>query len=264
MKKPEAYIIIFALLLMLSVANISASISLYRWTSKLRVLPVGTNSNSASVPSDAVVNDIKVLLAQNALRRNSYQLIADKNLFSAQRTAWQPPVVEKIETGEVVSLARRTDVILYGTFTVGEKMGALLGFSSLKPDQRKKTMFPGDTVSSEAGRKSKSYTLVKVKPSSVVIKDQKGIVFNINLYDGKKTNQKIATAKTSISVTNESPEKKSSAVVVGSSRSAEAATTVKARKAAVQRQQEVKSGELKKVNTPFGPAYIKGTATKGK
>lgn len=265
MKKPETYIIIFALFALLAVVNLLVSAQLYQRTSGAVVRSGGTNGHSESTRPETAVSDIKTLLAQSSLRRNSYQLIADKNLFSSQRTAWQALVVEKTETGEVVvSQARRTDVVLYGTFMLGEKMGALLEFTSLKPSQRKKTMFAGDKVSSETGRKSKSYTLIKVEPASVVIKDHKGIVFHIDLHDGKKRNQKVASTKASISVTSESSVKEPSAVVVGSSHSAEAATVVKARKAAVQMQQKVDSGELQKVNTPFGPAYIKGTATKGK
>ena len=258
MKKPEPYIIIFALCSLLIIVNLLASIRIYQRISKPVAVAVGASRHSESVSPDGVVNDMKTLLAQNELRRNSYQLIAEKNLFSAQRTAWQPPVVEDPETEVVVSQARRTDVVLYGTFVVGDKMGALLEFTSLKSDQRKKTLFPGDKVSSASGSRNRSYVLLKVEPSSVMIKDNKGIVFNVDLYNAKKRQSKVTTSKTSISITkDESVKESSSAAIVGSKHSTEAEKVVKARQSAVARQKKVESGELRKVATPFGTTYIK-------
>ncbi|RLF03062.1 MAG: hypothetical protein DRJ64_08660 [Thermoprotei archaeon] len=259
MKKPEPYIIIVVLFLLLAAINLLASARLYQQISRPITIAAGTKKHSAPLKPETVASDIKTLLLQNELRRNSYQLIADKNLFSAQRKAWQPPVVEKVEPGkEVVSQARRSDVVLYGTFTVGNKMGALLEFTSFKKGQRKKTLFSGDQVSSTKGasRKEKKYTLLKVNPSSVTVKDRNGIVFNVNLYDDKKPQPEVVKTKTSISVAGDKSNQKSS-VVVGSSRSVEAAKVVKARTSAAATKKKLESGELIKIETPFGSAFIK-------
>lgn len=266
MKKPETYIVVFTLFALLAVVNLLLSFGIYQRTRDSVVTDVRGNSNqSESTRSDIAVSDLKTLLGQSPLRRNSYQLIGDKNLFSPERTAWQSPVVDKAEAGDVVvSPVSRSDVALYGIFKLGEKKGALLEFTSLKKDQRKKTMFPGDTVSSPGDRKKRSYTLLSVKPASVVIKDQNGVVFNVDLYKDKKVRHKAVETKTSISVNSDDTAPKSSAVVVGSSRSVEAGAVVNARKAAVQLQRQVAAGELKKISTPFGTAYVKDTAAKAK
>jgi len=257
-KKPEPYIIIVVLFSLLAVINLLVSIQLYQKISQPIAISAGTKKHSEPLKPETVASDIKTLLLQDDLRRSSYQIIADKNLFSAQRVAWKPLVADKQAKEETVSQARRTDVVLYGTFTVGKKMGALLEFTSFKKGQRKKTLFPGDQVSSTKGtsRKGKKYTLLKVEPFSVTVKDHNGIVFNVNLYDDKKHQQEVVKAKTSISVTgNKSSE--SSSVVAGSSRSVEAAKVVKARTSAAATKKKLESGELRKIETPFGPAFIK-------
>jgi len=257
-KKPEPYVIIVVLFSLLAVINLLAAVRLYQQISQPITIFAGTNKHSAPLKPETVANDIKTLLLQDELRRSSYQLIADKNLFSAQRVAWKPPVVDKEKNEEVVSQARRSDVVLYGTFTVGNKMGALLEFTSFKKGQRKKTLFSGDQVSTANGasRKEKKYTLLKVKPSSVTVRDYNGIVFNVGLYDDKKHQQEVVKAKTSISVTsNKSGE--NSSVVAGSSRSVEAAKVVKARTSAVATKKKMESGELREIKTPFGSAFIK-------
>lgn len=266
MKKPETYIVISTIFTLLAAVNLLLSFGIYQRTSGLVAPIAGANSTrSESARSDIAVGDLKTLLDQSSLRRNSYQLIGEKNLFSPERTEWQTPAVEKAETGDVVvSRISRSDVALYGIFKLGEKKGALLEFTSLKKDQRKKTMFPGDTVSSLGYRNGRSYTLLSVNPASVVIKDQNGVVFNVDLYKDKKVRQKAVKTKTSISVNSDDTAQVSSAVVVGSSRSVEAGAVVNARKAAVQLQQQVEAGELKKISTPFGTAYVKGTAAKAK
>ena len=263
MKKPELYIIIIVLFSLLAVINVLASLRIYKRTSQPVVVSAGTTKHAAPQSPETVVSDIKTLLSQNELRRNSYQLIADKNLFSPQRKAWQPPVEEQVEPRkEVVSKSRRTDVVLYGTFTVGNKIGALLEFVNFKKGQRKKTLFPGDQVSSVDGaKKGRTYTLLKVEPSFVTVKDNKGVIFAVDLYDEKKPQQKVVKTKTTISVTGDSSNK-STSVVAGASRSVEAAKVVKARTAAAAQKKKLKTGELRKVQTPFGTTYIKSNKAK--
>lgn len=261
MKKPETYIVVFTLFVLLAVVNLLLSLGIYQRTRDSVVTDAGGNSNqSESTRSDIAVSDLKGLLNQSPLRRNSYQLIADKNLFSPRRTAWQPPVVEKAVSGDVaVTAARRKDVVLCGIFKLGQKKGALLEFPNLNSKWRKRTMYAGDTAVSELERRQKTYTLMKIEEDSVTVRDYKGVVFNVSLYDGKKAKrQAVPAAKSSVTVDSASAPKVSSSVVVaGSEAAAKAKKVAKQGELAARLKRKVEKGQLKKISTPFGTAYLK-------
>jgi len=258
-KKPEAYIIVFSLLLILAIANLFAAFRIYQRTSQLSVLPAGTKSRSVSAQPDTIVADMRTLLDKNSVRRDTYQLIAEKNLLSRQRKAWQPPVAKETKQEEVVSQAKRTDVILFGTFTLGTKKGALLEFKKFTSGQRKKTVFVGETVAPPEGSKSQvqSYTLVEVGSSSVMIKDQRGVAFHLDLYEGKQRSGAVSAARKEISVAGVSTKKQESVVVVGGSGSTDVQESVAKKQPTASLQQQLDSGSVRKITTPFGTAYVK-------
>ena len=209
-----------------------------------------------------LVKDLNALLDQPALRRTVYEGIENRNLFSQDRTAWKPPVEESGELEETFSEARRTDVVLYGTFVSQGRLGALVEFPHLEEKLQHQRMFDGDTVVSTA-KKNKSYTIVRVKEDSIIVKDQSAVVFRIELYENKKKNRRsAAVAKTSITVEKGDGKDVGSAVVAGKSRAEAAAEVVHQRQAQARQDEMVKSGELRKVNTPFGTAYVKSPAEK--
>lgn len=264
MKRLETHIIVVALVFLLGVINLAMAVGYFHRAAKVYQPSDAEEVAGGAEQGYLSIEDIRTLLTQNPLRANAYQLIADRNLFSSQRVAWKAPVEEVLPEGEeTISEAIRTDVVLYGTFTLQERMGALLEFTAFPPDQRKATLFPGDRVSSEKDRKGRSYLLQEVTSNYVVLKDQNNIVFKIELYSAKnktasstppelKKTIAVEGGTESIPAASGSP----SSVIAGKSRAAEAAETIEKRRAEA-RQQQVEEGDLRKVSTPFGTVHMK-------
>lgn len=226
MKKPKANTLFMGLIVVLTGVNLFVAMDIYRGNSEPEVLPCLSGAECAAPSSGVNVNDIRTLLTQNLPRRATYQIIATKNLFSAKRAAWHAPVAETVRSRTVSAQARRTNVVLFGTFSREGKMGAMLEFSNLKPGQNRKTLYPGETITLNAGRKKASYTLVSVDQTSVAIKDQSGAVYRLDLYDDKKVKKARPVAKTTIEVARGRSTAETSSVVAGSVRATEDADVV--------------------------------------
>ena len=259
MKKPDTQTVILLVLFLLAAGNVVAAFGVYERASLIKDLRPGKGNEAQPLDSNRIAKDMKTLLDPPVVRKTSYAVIADKNLFSSKRAAWRPEAPEPEAPEEVFSEARRTDVVLAGIFKIGGRTGAMLEFPNLKIGSGTSILFPGESVSADSGKKGKSYTLVKIAASSATIKDQSGIVFNVPLYDASKKNRSkgaAPVAKTSISVETDEAKDTPTSVVAGPSYSAEAEKVVKDRQAA-KLEQKVESGDLVKVKTPFGSAYIK-------
>jgi hypothetical protein len=233
---------------------------------------VSTVSDGTAVP--AVIKELNSKLAKPEVGAGRYAVTADKNLFAADRKAWQPPAPPKPEAesnGEEalvpdkVAPARR-DVVLYGTYLAGSVKKAMLHFKRFRKGRM--LVAEGEEVKDdEAGgsgrRKSPVYTVLKVEAKNVTLKDERGAEFAVGLYDNKQrrpakpANKKNIQVEAAVTVAPSSKRGKSANSVkketaaVSSSLSAKQIRklTVKEKDALVER------GELKKHETPFGSVY---------
>ena len=233
----------------------------------------------AGTAVQATIKELRSKLNKPKVGAGRYAVTADKNLFAADRKAWQPPApppeatVKKDEAPvPAAAPAVRRDVILYGTYLSGKVKKAMLHFKRFRKgrilvaegEQAK------DEKSSGSGRrKSPVYTVLKVEAKKVTLKDQKGAEFEVGLYDNKqrrpvrtdnKRNIKVDTAAAPSSVRKPArparPAKHAKAAP--KERAAEPAYLSAAHIRKLSSEEKaglVASGELKKLSTPFGPVY---------
>lgn len=260
MKKPETHVVAIAIVLFFSVVNIVKSYTLYTSAATSQQSDGVESSLDSTGPQSESGEAVSSLFVQDSLDPATYQPIGTNNLFAKDRTAWQAPLEEQSEAEQPVEVLRK-DVVLYGTFRMGDKKGAVLEFPTMKTDQRKKTVIVGDPITFGSDSGKSDYTLISVGASSVELRGPSGKQFTVELYGKKnKKNNTSPVAKKTISVdsSNVSSATKAAITTVGkSSFAAEADKIAKTRELNAQKQKKIESGELRKVSTPFGTAYVK-------
>lgn len=230
------------------------------------------SSNDAAVQT--TIKELASKLGKPKVKVSRYSVTEDKNLFSSSRTAWHPPAAkpppQKKEAGKIPAPApTRRDVILYGTYIAGGTKKALLHFKRFR--KGKMMVAEGDKAqdadSSAARRRNPlSYQVIKVESRKVVLKDERGIEFTVNLYDNKQHRPVKTVNKKSIEIDKSAPAKKvvynasappGSPVSGGGGReNSPGLTSRQIRKLTVEEKDAlVKKGILRKHNTPFGPIY---------
>ena len=229
-----------------------------------------SNKATPAVAGTAVQATIKELsskLAKPKVGTGRYAVTADKNLFAADRKAWQAPAPRPAETekkDEIPDPAAapvRRDVILYGTYISGSTRKAMLHFKRFRKG-RMLVAEGGEVKDEESGssgrRKTPVYTILKVEAKKVILKDERGGEFEVSLYDNKQRRPARTVNKKNIVVekaaaptpARKAPES-SAAAAKGPSLSAK-----QIRKLSTEEKDAlVERGELKKHNTPFGPVY---------
>jgi len=229
---------------------------------------------SAGTAVQATIKELRSKLEKTQVGRNRYAVAADKNLFSPNRRAWQPPApkvpeaTDKNQDQPAAPAATRRDVILYGTYIAGGQRKAILQFSRL--GRKLQRLAEGEEARDEKRPNGLSYTLVKVEPRQVVLKDSRGQEFAVGLYDNKRRRplKTVAAAKPKITVEQTrapaaaSPRAAASPPAGTSSPAASRAsakTGLSGRQIhklpAAEKEALVKQGVLKKFSTPFGPVY---------
>ncbi|MEA3332332.1 MAG: hypothetical protein U9Q58_01880 [Pseudomonadota bacterium] len=229
----------------------------------------------AGVAVQATIKELGAKLAKPQVGVGRYAVTADKNLFSADRKAWQPavakqPVAEsKEETAAAATAPVRRDVILYGTYISGSVKKAMLHFKRFRKGRM--LVAEGDEAKDEDSRASGRrntpvYTVLKVEAKKVTLKDERGGEFEVSLYDNKKRRPAKTSNKKNIQVeaAAAAPTVKQKQVKPAGSGPKVAGTTVatpglsakQIRKLSVEEKDAlVERGELKKHSTPFGPVY---------
>ncbi|MBN2808027.1 MAG: hypothetical protein JXR80_00880 [Deltaproteobacteria bacterium] len=232
----------------------------------------------AAVPTaaPAVIKELNSKLVKSEVGAGRYAVVVDKNLFAADRTAWQPPAPpqppaenkeEDSPAPEVAAPVRR-DVVLYGTYLSGSVKKAMLNFKRFR--QGKVLLGEGEQAKDEADgdsarRQTPVYTLLKVQAKSVTLKDERGGEFSVSLYDNKQRrpvqtdNQKniqVEAAVTVAPVPVATPENPASPPGKEGDAPSVALSAKDIRKLSVEEKDAlVAKGELKKHSTPFGPVY---------
>ena len=181
------------LLLLLGLLVLAASLQSYRSkasTSFYRAIDFQQEKNEKN--HRKIIKELKTLLNKPKVTAKNYEVVVEKNLFAANRQAWRSPTAaasagdKEEKKPEVKKSKAKQDVILYGTMIRGDKKMALLEFKRFRRDRPKRLVSEGETVSSDSSR-GRSYTLVSVDKTSVVIKEeQSGESYTIPLFDSVK------------------------------------------------------------------------------
>jgi len=227
----------------------------------------------AGTAVQATIKELSAKLDKPKVSVGRYAVTTDKNLFSADRTAWQPvaaklPANEKKDEASAATVAPvRRDVILYGTYISGSVKKALLHFKRFR--KGRVLVAEGEEAKDEedgsSGRRKKPvYTVLKVEAKKVTLKDERGGEFEVSLYDNKKRRPAKTSNKTNIQIeTAAAPTVRQSRVKPASVGPKVTGTTTTSslsakqiRKLSVEEKDAlVDRGELKKHTTPFGPVY---------
>ncbi|OPX18788.1 MAG: hypothetical protein BZ151_12730 [Desulfobacca sp. 4484_104] len=126
------------------------------------------------------------------------------------------PRVDKARCQVIVDrniLARRKDVVLYGTVVVGEHRRAMLEFRRFSRKNKRQLLTEGDVAVDGDIKRKKSYELLEIREKEVVLKDVNGTVFTVGLYEGKKQWPKKTANRGSFSVSRSANDGKPSLTV---------------------------------------------------
>jgi hypothetical protein len=219
-------------------------------------------SASAGTAVQAKIKELRSKLEKDRVGASRYSVAAEKNLFSPSRRAWQPPAPKKAPAPakaekKPAPVTARRDVVLYGTYIAGGMRKAVLHFSRFGHKMRR--LAEGEEARDEKRPNQLSYTLLKVEPRQVVLKDSRGQEFTVGLYDNKRRRplKTAAAAKPKITVEQAKAPPPAAGAAPAAKRSSGGKLTAKTLRKLSPAKKEalVQQGVLKKFSTPFGPVY---------
>ncbi len=226
----------------------------------------------AGTAVQATIKELSAKLVKPKVGTGRYAVTADKNLFAADRKAWQVPAPRQPETEKQEETLTpdatpvRRDVVLYGTYLAGSVKKAMLHFKRF----RKGRMLVSEGAEAKDGesgnsgrRRTPVYTLIKVEAKKVTLKDERGGEFEVSLYDNKRRrpaktdNKKNIQVETAVVPTPPQTSVKPASTVTRETTATTSSLSAKQiRKLSLEEKDAlVDRGELKKHNTPFGPVY---------
>ena len=247
----------------------------YKHNSGGEIVFTGTaTSTTVNKAVPATIKELSSKLVKPEVGVGRYAVTADKNLFAADRKAWQAPappqpqVENKDEAAPAPAVPVRRDVVLYGTYLSGSVKKAMLHFKRFR--QGRMLLAEGEEAKDEetgksGRRKTPIYTVLKVEAKNVTLKDERGAEFVVSLYDNKQrrpaktSNKKNIQVEAAVTVAP-APTKRSAKLARSAknqaSSSGSSLSAKQIRKLSVEEKDAlVKRGELQKYNTPFGPVY---------
>jgi hypothetical protein len=243
----------------------------YRTYRGAAALTVAAPNPRASEAGDAQLKEMEALLREGA-KEPRYQVIADRNLFSPERKAWQLP----LEAREAASAApvARGDVVLYGTYLSDARRYAIIGFSLTAGKSKRYVLAEGEAPKDDQGRPL-AYQVEAIGPDSIVLKDRSGTAYTVGLYVNKRSSP-TQTVNTTPAQAPPPPTPAAQTAAPASTPAAEpTAGNQAAEKAAAEtvpglpsdykslpeneKERLVKEGKLRKINTPMGAVYRPAT-----
>ena len=227
----------------------------------------------AGTAVQATIKELSAKLVKPKVGTGRYAVTADKNLFAADRKAWQAPALlqskteKQEETSTPDAAPVRRDVVLYGTYLAGSVKKAMLHFKRFRKGQM--LVAEGAEAKDEEGgasgrRRTPVYTLLKVEAKKVTLKDERGGEFEVSLYDNKRRrpvktdNKKSIQVETAVAPTppTRTPAKPAGAAGRESTPTTSSLSAKQIRKLSQEEKDAlVERAELKTHSTPFGPVY---------
>jgi hypothetical protein len=190
--------------------------------------PLQTESEARET---VTAKELQALFQGTKAQGSRYAVISDRNLFSPEREAWEPPPppkdpVEEKEPPKPAEPVNPNDVHLHGTSIVDNAAGlAVLDFNRFLSPNKRRVVEEGEVVRDDGARGENFYYRIKsIEPTKVVIEDPQQRSFDVELFASRaKVGGNFAISAMS------DPEK----------------------------EKLVEQGELEKISTPFGPSYRK-------
>jgi hypothetical protein len=154
--------------------------------------PPSSKAQKGNLPS---MEEVRALFHQSGAEKEQLDVIAQKNLFSSDRSPWTPPDQDgggKEEDGGNEGRGRRIRVShqgirLYGTTLTETKKLALVYFAPFQDKDKYRTLSEGDVARDKGERGEKVYFRVaSITPESVEFEDPAGELFSIGLYDHQR------------------------------------------------------------------------------
>lgn len=156
---------------------------------------------SKEVPS---VRELRSMLSESPAEKDeNLDMIAEKNLFTPQREAWQPPPKEDPDqdgqgqengrsSNEAAGRVReihRSKIRLYGTAMTDSGKNALMYMDPFQTDNKHFVAHEGDVLR-DAGQRGKwlFFRVISIRRNSVALEDPGGETFDVGLYDQQPKN----------------------------------------------------------------------------
>jgi hypothetical protein len=224
-----------------------------------------------------VLDEMRTLFAHVPPAASQYTDISERNMFSPERRPWAPPPTEpprdSSAEAEMSALSGPSGIRLYGTTISDEQKQALLYFERFSSRQKHRLATEGEIVRDEGERgETVYYQVVSVGRDRVELQDARGNDITVGLYDHQKTElppsqpppavitQPRPTAQLQGQPQSEqqpqtSPEGATVAPDVPNSGLEPIRRMEDMPESTEEREQLVREGRLRRIDTPFGPVY---------
>ena len=152
------------------------------------------SETAARLDSGITAEELHVMLgASRVSSPEGFEVVAEKNLFSPDRRAWQPPPPRDDQEEQVPARAQRVnprEFRLYGvTFSGDEKM-ALVYYQRLPENARNRLVSEGETVYHERDGGTEVFRVASIGTEAVTL-EANGDSFEVGLFSHER--QKIQT-----------------------------------------------------------------------
>ncbi len=158
------------------------------------------------------VQEIRSEITQSSSREDeNLEIIAEKNLFTSDRKAWQEPKKEdseqdgdqkgndsKKQADQRSRQIPKSKIRLYGTTMTGSNNMALIYMEPFESKRKYYTAHEGDVLRDEGDRGEWLYfKVLSVDAESVTLEDPEGESFQVGLFDHQRERKKNASRDTS-------------------------------------------------------------------
>ncbi len=161
------------------------------------------------------ISEVRALFAQSGTENEHLDVIAKKNLFSADRRPWAPPEQDDDGNGEESTREQRNryshkGIRLYGTTLTDSRKMALVYFAPFQDKDKYRMVSEGETARDKGERGQKVYFKVSaIEQDSVELEDPAGSAVQVGLYDHQRQASKSPSPDSQVRVviggTDEAP-----------------------------------------------------------
>jgi hypothetical protein len=252
---------VLTLLLFLGAAALAgASVYEYRREAADLAPPAGADQEEVS---GMLVQELRAMFAEVPPPISQFSAVAEKNLFSPDRTAWAPPppppkTEPDQEAEEPPPPPGSHRIRLYGTTISPSEKTALLYFERFSSKQKHRLVAEGETVSDD-GEKARGgeFVLQSVKKDAAILTDKDGHEIVVGLYDHERTDP--PPPPKPAADPKPSPTQPPGQPVAAESQPPSAGEPIRRMEdipdSKEEREQLAKEGRLRRISTPFGPVY---------
>lgn len=207
--------------------------------------------------SGMLVQELRAMYSDVPPAISQFQAVAEKNLFSPDRKAWAPPPPPDAEQASEEAPPQPSGphrIRLYGTSIGPEIKSALLFFESFSSKQKHRVVREGETVEDDGERgKGTRYVLQALEQERAVLTDARGQEIVVGLYDHQRAAPSPAVAEAKPAQPAASQPAASTAQVQPQGEPIRRMEDIP--DSLEEREELARQGRLRRISTPFGPAF---------